>query len=187
MGLELWHLIRERESGDDIIIAKWPTIDENLSSDSNHHLTLFSYAEEVIINLRNIRKGNNIANKIKLELFVKKNNELDKSYDSVIIKMGNLSLLEYTNDMVENANSFIVDGNEYFVPFGDSINVDEAKSKLTEDIEYTTGFLKSVQQKLQNENFVSGAPENVVAIERKKEADALNKIAILKEKLSTLT
>lgn len=179
---ELWHLIRERGEGEDIIVAEWPTVQGH----ENAVLTQFEKAEEVITHIRNIRKQKNIANKVKLELFVKKNKELNTTFDPVIVKMGNLSHLDYTEDKVANSNSFIVDGNEYFVPFGDSIDVEAEKEKLSEELDYTKGFLKSVQKKLQNERFVSGAPANVVDLERKKEADALDKIAILEEKIAGL-
>jgi valyl-tRNA synthetase len=174
--------LRNRQEGDDIIIAKWPEV-QNTNSEI---LAKFTLAEEIITNIRNIRKNNNIANKVKLELFVRKNKETDLSFDSVIVKMGNLSVMEYVSEKVNNANSFIVDGNEYFIPFGDSIDVEAEKSKITEELNYTKGFLKSVQGKLKNERFVSGAPEQVVAVERKKEADALAKIALLEEKLTNL-
>ena len=179
---ELWHLLRQRAEGDDIIIAKWPQVeayDETV-------LRQFVTAEEVITNIRNIRSKNNIANKVKLELFVKKNADLDTSFDAVIVKMGNLSQLEYTTEKVTNANSFLVQSNEYFIPFGELVDVTAEKAKMEEELNYTRGFLKSVQGKLSNEKFVSGAPEQVIANERKKEADALQKIAILEEKLANL-
>ncbi len=179
---ELWHLIRERKEGDDIIMASWPEageVDQSL-------LSKFMITESVISNIRTIRKENNIANKVKIELFVKENKKIYKDFDSVISKMVNLSVLEYTNDKPGNANSFIVDGNEYFAPFGDAIDVEAEKEKIQKELEYTKGFLSSVQRKLQNEKFVSGAPEQVVHLEKKKEADALNKIAILEDKLSGL-
>ena len=179
---ELWHLIRDRKEGEDIIISEWP----ELNKSNELLLKQFSKAEEVITNIRNIRKKNNIANKVKMELFVRKNNDLDPSFDAVIVKMGNLSQLEYTSDKVENSNSFIVDGNEYFVPFGDSIDLEAEKEKLTEELTYTKGFLSSVQKKLNNEKFMSGAPEKVVAIEKKKAEDALAKIAILEDKLASI-
>ncbi len=179
---EMWHSVREREDGDDVIIAAWP----ELIAFDDEVLAQFKIAIEVITNIRNVRKKNNIANKVKMELFIKKNKELNSSFDSVIVKMGNLSQLEYTEEKVDNSNTFIVDGNEYFVPFGDSIDVEGEKEKLTEELDYAKGFLKSVQKKLQNEKFVSSAPEKVVAIEQKKESDTLNKIAILEEKLENL-
>ena len=179
---ELWHLIRERKAGDDIMISAWPAVQP---VDANV-LKSFSKAEEVITNIRNVRKQHNIANKVKIELFIKKNTEVDASFDSVILKMGNLSLLEYSNDKVSNANSFFVDGNEYYIPFGETIDVEAEKKKITDELEYTKGFLQSVQRKLQNEKFMAGAPDQVVAMERKKEADAMSTIAVLEEKLTSL-
>lgn len=179
---EIWHLIRERNTGDDVILAQWPTL-ETVNTDV---LNGFNKAEGVITNIRNIRKQNNIATKIKMDLFVKKNQALDASFDTVIIKMGNLTQLEYVNEKIANAYSFLVDSNEYFIPFGDNIDLDAEKAKIEEELNYTKGFLNSVQKKLQNEKFVAGAPEQVLANERKKEADALQKIAILEEKLNGL-
>ena len=179
---EIWHLLRERKDGEDIIIAPWPkvkTVDQAV-------LKQFTVAEEVIINIRNVRKKNNIANKVRIDLFVKKNAELDTSFDSVIVKMGNLSQLEYTTEKIGNANSFLVNSNEFFVPFGELVDVEAEKSKAEEELTYVKGFLMSVQKKLQNEKFVAGAPEQVLASERKKEADALQKIAVLEEKLAGL-
>ena len=117
---------------------------------------------------------------------IKENQQSDQSFESVIVKMGNLSSLVYVDEKVSNANSFIVDSNEYFIPFGETIDVEAEKIKMSEELEYTKGFLESVQRKLSNAKFVDSAPEQVVGIERKKEADALNKIAMLEEKLATM-
>src|SRR5690606_16007988 len=136
----------------------------------------FTKMEEVITNIRNIRKQNNIATKIKMDLFIKKNEEIATDFDSVIIKMGNLSKLEHVADKMQNAYSFMVNSNEYFVPFGDTIDLKAEKEKVQTELEYMKGFLKSVMNKLNNEKFVSGAPEKVLEMERKKEADALQKI-----------
>ena len=179
---ELWHLIRERQDGDDIIIADWPTVKEPAID----ILASFELASEVITNIRNVRKQNNIATKVKMDLFVKENTSVDRSFDSVIAKMGNLAVLDYVNEKVANANSFLVQSNEYFIPFGDAIDLVAEKKKMEEELNYTKGFLKSVQSKLTNEKFMAGAPDQVVAIERKKEADALQKIAILEEKIAAI-
>jgi len=87
---------------------------------------------------------------------------------------------------IDGALTFRVKSNEYFVPMQGAINVEEEIAKLTEELNYTEGFLKSVQKKLSNERFVSGAPEQVVASEKKKEADALAKIETLKASLASL-
>lgn len=179
---ELWHALRERAEGNDIIIAAWPSV----KSFDAQNLKQFDLASEVITNIRNIRKSNNIATKVKLELFIRKTQTIETGFDSIIVKMGNLSVLEYVQDKVANANSFIVAGNEYFIPFGDTIDVEAEKAKISEELTYTKGFLKSVQSKLSNERFVAGAPEAVITNERKKEADALAKIALLEEKMASL-
>lgn len=179
---EIWHLIRERQTGDDIILAEWPkvgTIDENV-------LKSFGTAEEIITNIRNIRKQNNIANKVKMDMFVKINSTDDTSFDAVLVKMGNLSKLEYVTEKVANAYSFLVNSNEFFIPFGEDIDIEAERSKLQEELDYTKGFLQSVLKKLQNEKFVAGAPAQVLENERKKEADSLQKIAVLEEKLASL-
>ncbi len=179
---ELWHALRERAEGDDIIIAVWPSV----KSFDAQNLKQFDLASEVITNIRNIRKSNNIATKVKLELFIRKTQTIETGFDSIIVKMGNLSILEYVEDKVANGNSFIVAGNEYFIPFGDTIDVEAEKAKISEELTYTKGFLKSVQSKLTNERFVAGAPEAVITNERKKESDALAKIALLEEKMASL-
>ncbi len=178
---EIWHLIRERKEGEDVVIANWPKV----TASNTEILTEFKIAEEVITNIRNIRKENNIATKVKMDLFVKQNQEISGDFDSVVVKMGNLSQLEYTKEKIANAYSFLVNSNEFFIPFGDSVDVESERKKIEEELEYTKGFLKIVQNKLTNEKFVSGAPEAVVANEKKKESDALQKISILEDKLAS--
>jgi len=179
---EVWHNLRKRAEGEDIIVAAWPT-EEPFDA---QNLKNFDLASEVITNIRNIRKSNNIATKVKFDLFIRKTQIIESGCDSIIVKMGNLSVLEYVQDKVANSNSFIVAGNEYFIPFGDTIDVEAEKLKIKEELTYTKGFLKSVQSKLSNQRFVAGAPEAVISNERKKEADAVAKITLLEEKLASL-
>jgi valyl-tRNA synthetase len=94
--------------------------------------------------------------------------------------------MEYVAEKIQQANSFIVEGVEFFIPFGETVDVAAEIKKLEEELTYTKGFLKSVQGKLSNERFVAGAPAQVLELERKKEADALGKIQLLEEKLSSL-
>ena len=179
---ELWHALNERQEGEDIVIAEWPkvkTIDES-------YLTAFEKAENIISHIRTIRKNNNIANKVKLEMYVRADSSTQTDFDAVISKMGNLSVFEYVADKMQQANSFIVEGVEYFIPFGDTVDMEAEIKKMEEELGYTKGFLKSVQGKLSNERFVAGAPAQVLELERKKEADALGKIQLLEEKLASL-
>ncbi len=94
--------------------------------------------------------------------------------------------MDYTAEKIAGALTFRVKSNEYFIPAADTINLDEEIKKIKEELNYTEGFLKSVQKKLSNERFVQNAPEQVVSAERKKEADALAKIETLKSSLASL-
>ena len=114
------------------------------------------------------------------------NENTSNTFDEVIAKLGNLESIEYSSEAVEGALTFRVKSNEYFIPIAGAINVEEEIKKLSEELNYTEGFLKSVQKKLANERFVAGAPEQVIANERNKEADALAKIETLKASLATL-
>jgi valyl-tRNA synthetase len=179
---ELWHLLKERKDGEDIIISAWPTAGK---SDDNV-LKQFDVASEIISNIRNVRKQNNIANKIQIALSVKENETIDKAFDAVIEKMGNISQLDYVSEKVSNSFSFITKNNEYFIPFGDDIDVEAEIEKLQKDLDYSKGLLNIIQKKLGNEKFVAGAPAQLVENERKKEADTATKINILETKIAEL-
>ena len=104
----------------------------------------------------------------------------------MILKLGNVEAINYVSDKVDGALSYRVKSNEYFIPITGAIDVEAEIIKLTEELKYTQGFLRSVQGKLSNEKFVAGAPEQVIANERKKEADALAKIETLEQSLASL-
>jgi valyl-tRNA synthetase len=179
---EIWHLIGDRKQEDCIINATWPTveqIDESLLSN-------FDLFENVIIDIRTLRKDNNIANKVKLEMVINENKTIDKVYDSLIIKLGNLSKLEYSTDKIKNAFSFIIASNEYFIPFNSDVDIDKELEKIKKEIDAKKGFLNGVLKKLNNPRFVDNAPEKVVELENKKREDAENQIKVLEEKLTSL-
>jgi len=179
---EIWQHITERQPEDALIIAEYPKVeifDSQLISD-------FEIVKDVVSGIRTIRKEKNIAFKDTIELKVLNNENFDTKYDSIISKMGNISELATVSETVEGALTFRVSSNEYFIPMEGSIDVEAEIEKLTEELKYTEGFLKSVQGKLKNERFVNNAPEQVVASEKKKEADALAKIETLKSSLASL-
>lgn len=177
---EIWHLIGQREDKDCIMVKEWPVV-----SEVNEDLLVeFNAAIDVISNIRTIRKEKNIANKIQLDFKAIDNEKGARTFDSVIAKIGNLSSYEYVDTKVDNAFSFLVKSNEYFIPFSEDIDVEAEIKKLKDELEYAQGSLKIVQKKLSNERFVNNAPEKVVALEKKKEADALAKIKVLEEKLT---
>ncbi len=179
---EIWHLIKERTSEEALIISTWPEAKEFDSI----IISNFENTMEVISAIRTIRKEKNIAFKDTIVLKVMNNNYSDSSFDSVITKLGNISEYEYISEKEEGALTFRVQANEYFIPVSGAINVEEEIQKLSEELKYTQGFLQSVQKKLSNERFVAGAPQNVLDIERKKEADALSKIATIEQSLANL-
>ncbi|MCL4126376.1 UNVERIFIED_CONTAM: hypothetical protein GTU68_051444 [Idotea baltica] len=179
---DLWHYIAERTPDQALIVAKWPEakpINEALISE-------FEFTADVISGIRNIRKQKNIAFKDAIPFSVINNENANTTFDDVIIKLGNLETLDYVTEAVEGALTYRVKSNEYFIPMAGSIDVEAEIIKLTEELSYTQGFLKSVQKKLSNERFVAGAPEQVVASEKQKEADALAKIETLKTSLASL-
>jgi valyl-tRNA synthetase len=179
---EIWHYTAERTPEEALIISKWPT----LKPFKSNLITEFENTMEVISGIRTIRKDKNIPFKDSIEFKVVNNDNVSNHFDSVIIKLGNISSLEYVTEKVDGALSFRVKSNEYFIPISGNINVEEEVAKLTEELKYIQGFLKSVQAKLSNEKFVNGAPEKVLANEKQKEADALAKIATIEQSLASL-
>ena len=180
---EIWSLVSNRKSQEDrLIVAPWPivkSVDDKILRDEE-------FAAEVISGIRTIRKEKNIANKDQVQLFVKLNEDSDRSFDSVISKLGNLSVLDYVEKKVEGALSFRVKSNEYYIPLVGAVNIEEEIATLTQELDYTKGFLNSVMKKLSNDRFVNNAPEQVIANERKKQNDAEAKIKTIEEQLSSL-
>jgi valyl-tRNA synthetase len=179
---DIWQRLADRKTEESIMLAEWPKGGE-VNEELMHN---FELAYEAIIGIRNVRQTKNIAMKVELALSVKENEKFDRALDTVIQKVGNLTKLDYVSEKVDNAFSFMVKSNEYFIPMGDAVNVADEIKKLTEELEYTKGFLASVDKKLNNERFVSSAPEKVVTIEKTKQADALSKIKVLEEKLASM-
>ena len=178
---EIWHLMKERGDNDFIMIAAWPeteNVEEKL-------MARFEIATEVIAAIRNLRKQKNIPQKIALTLSVKTKN-VDPDFDPIISKLCNISSVDYVKDKVENAFSFLVKANEYFIPLNESIDVEEEKSRLLKALDYNKGFLISIQKKLSNERFVANANPEIIAREKMKQADAEAKIKVIEEQLTGL-
>jgi valyl-tRNA synthetase len=179
---EIWQDIAPRTPKQALIIAEYPKV----KSFNKALISEFNIAADVISGIRTIRKDKNISFKETIAFSVLNNDKVSTNFDTVIQKMGNLSAINYVTSTVEGALSFRVKSNEYFIPMGGAIDVAAEKAKLEEELKYTQGFLKSVQGKLSNERFVTNAPEQVIKIERQKEADALAKIETIKASLNSL-
>ena len=142
-------------------------------------------AKQIVSGVRTIRNQKNIAPKEHLLLHVVGENAFE-SYNDVIIKMANLSGIETIAEKSADASAFMIGTNEYAVPLGDMIDVEAEIKKAEAQLQHLEGFLAGVRKKLSNERFVQNAPEAVVAMERKKESDSLEKIAALQETIKEL-
>lgn len=181
---EIWHLLKERGENESIMVSMMPSA----STYNKQILDQFEVASNVIAAIRTMRLEKNIPQKQVLQLFVKKNNNeaKDETFDSVVCKLNNIETIQYIDEKIDGALSFIIGSTEFFVPIPSSIDVDAEIAKLTKELEYTKGFLVSVEKKLNNEKFVASAPEKVVAMERKKQEDALKKIAVIESQINNM-
>ena len=179
---EIWQSIQVREDKQTICLAPWP----NAIHAEDKWLNSFDEFAEIIIGIRNVRKENQIANKEKLVLKCLISQGEQHPFHPVIEHLGNIIETQYLQEKPGQCYSFIVKGKEYFIPFSEHFDAEAEKAKLMEELKYTEGFLNMVQKKLGNEGFVAKAPPAVLEAERKKEADALAKINLLKDQLATL-
>ncbi|MEX2594479.1 MAG: valine--tRNA ligase [Anditalea sp.] len=179
---ELWHEIKDREVSEALIVSQWPkarSYDEKIIKDAQH---IF----EVVSQIRNIRASKGISPKEAFELTIHTTCPgIYQSFEPVLKKLANLNSLSFDQN-VDNAISFVVKSDEFFIPAGDQVDLEKEKETLLKEIEYTKGFLASVNKKLSNERFVNNAPAAVVAAEKKKMADAQGKINALEESLAKL-
>ncbi|WP_132430996.1 valine--tRNA ligase [Natronoflexus pectinivorans] len=180
---EVWHHLKERKEGESLMVSPMPALksfDESL-------LKQFELVKEAIVNVRTVRKERNVAMRDTLELKVLKGDDgYVERFNPVVQKLVNLEDVSSVEEKVEGAVSFFVKSSEFFVPMESAIDVEEELEKLEKELQYTEGFLNGVMKKLSNERFVAGAPEQVVAVERQKQADAEAKIAALKESIARL-
>lgn len=180
---ELYQALSDRNEEDCLIVAEWPRAD----SFNAEILKEAELAFEIIGNIRNTRNAKQIAQKDTIEVKIKTNDfSRFNTFQSVIIKLGNLSIWEETNEKLPNSVSFVIKSDEFFIPLEGAVDLDKEREEMVKELEYTKGFLKSVEKKLSNERFVSGAPEQVVAMEKKKLEDAQAKIKVLEESLGSL-
>lgn len=178
---ELWHIIAPRKEGESIMVSAMPVGGEFKSE----VIAEVEFVKEVVSAVRNIRKDKGMANRELLELYVVKGDSFSEKQIPLLSKMANLSKIEIVAEKPAGAlSSFLVKTSEFYVPLGESVNVEEEIKKLSGELTYLEGFLVSVDKKLSNERFVASAPEAVVATERAKKADAESKIASLKEQIS---
>ena len=180
---ELWQHIYDRKDGESIMREKLdipaPTTEEQkLAAD-------IEAVKQIIAGVRTVRNQKNIAQKEQLSLQVVGKNDFE-AYNDVTLKMANLDKIEVITEKSADASSFMVGTDEFAVPLGDLIDVAAEIEKAEAQLKHLEGFLMGVRKKLSNENFVAHAPEKVVALERKKESDSVEKIAALKATIEEL-
>ncbi|MBD9073729.1 MAG: valine--tRNA ligase [Prevotella sp.] len=180
---ELWQHIYDRKEGESIMREKLeipaPTAEEQkLAAD-------IEAVKQIIAGVRTVRNQKNIAQKEQLSLQAVGKNDFE-AYNDVTLKMANLDKIEVIADKSADASSFMVGTDEFAVPLGDLIDVAAEIEKAEAQLKHLEGFLMGVRKKLSNENFVAHAPEKVVALERKKESDSVEKIAALKATIEEL-
>ncbi len=179
---EIWHLIKERSETDCIIVAQWPSVNEI----DKQILYEFENCKELVTMVRNVRAQKQLSPKEKLEVF--ENSDAKHTFfDTIVIKLANLSAFRYTKNKVEGAFSFQIKTTEFYIPLALNLNKEEEVERLTKELDYNIGFLKSVQLKLSNQKFVANAKPEIIESERKKESDALSKIKTLQEQLTDLS
>lgn len=179
---ELWQSISERKVDQALVISKWPIAEEYDAL----IIEDFKFISDVITSVRSLRKKHNISFKESIELSVLNKENITDRYDSIIVKLCNISSLLYVDGEVNDAISFRVKTNTYYVPLSSEVNIEDEILKLENELSYNIGFLNSVDKKLSNKKFVKNAPEKVIEIERKKKSDAIAKIDLLKESVKKL-
>ncbi len=180
---EIWSQIKERNENDLLIKAAYPTDTTFEKSISEN----FTKLQEIVTMVRNTRNEKGLSPKEKLKLIVKTSDKgFYNSFEKVIQKLANTEDLEFTDSKIDNAVSQVVKSDELFIPLEGKIDLEEEKDRIQKELEYTKGFLKSVEKKLSNERFVSGAPEAVVNNEKKKKEDAEAQIKALETSLAAM-
>ena len=180
---ELWQHLYDRKEGESIMRDCLKM--ERLTSEEEKLINDIEQVKQIVSGVRMVRSQKNIAPKEKLELLTINANRYE-TYNDVIAKMGNLKGITVVKEKAADASAFMVGTDEYAVPLGDMIDVAAEIEKAEAQLKHLEGFLMGVKKKLSNEKFVANAPEAVVAMERKKEHDAEEKIAALKDSIAEL-
>ena len=180
---ELWQHLYDRKDGESIMRDCLKM--ERLTSEEEKLINDIEQVKQIVSGVRMVRSQKNIAPKEKLEMLTVNANRYE-TYNDVIAKMGNLKGITVVSEKAADASAFMVGTDEYAVPLGDMIDVAAEIEKAEAQLKHLEGFLMGVKKKLSNEKFVANAPEAVVAMERKKEHDAEEKIAALKDSIAEL-
>jgi valyl-tRNA synthetase len=180
----VWHQLNTRSEKDCIIVSSWvkaePVKKEILEQGQS--------VIEAITKIREIRNQNNIKPKEPLKLFIQSpNSDRYTLFKPLMARLAALEAIEFVNEEVANTKTFVIKADRFFVETGQVVDAVAEKEKLTKELEYTLGFIKSVQAKLSNERFVQNAKADVLEKERQKLADGEAKLKLLEESLASMS
>ncbi len=176
---ELWQLISERKPEEALVIAQQKKAEEF----NEDIIKNFETAEEIISGVRNYRQTKGISPREAVEVYT---NAANFENEAVVKKLASISEIHFNEKTDKPSFTFLVGSTEVSIPLSEKLDLEEEKKKTEEEVKYLKGFLISVDKKLSNEKFVANAKPEVVEVERKKQKDAQDKIAILEEKLKSL-
>ncbi|HOY49666.1 MAG TPA: class I tRNA ligase family protein, partial [Flavobacteriales bacterium] len=180
---EIWHFLAEREEGTYLMLDRQPAL---ATFDSNI-IQQFEQIRNTIAAVRNFRNEKGISPKEALQLSCSSRTEsASLPFMAVLTKLANISEVNYVTEKPSGSFQLMVGTDEFFLPANESMDLEAEREKMEKELVYTRGFLESVMKKLQNERFMANAKPEVVEVERRKEADALQKIKALEEQLSSL-
>ena len=181
---EIWHQLRKRQEGEDCIVSSWPVA----GAQEPELLRRFAVLQDTVSHLRDLRNQRGIGHGEALRLAVKDSTEArklggDAGAVAFLMKAGVLESLDIVKEAPANALPFLIGNDTGYVILNEAVDLAAERAKNEEELIRLRGFLRGVEKKLGNERFVANAPEAVVALERKKQADALAKIASLEAML----
>lgn len=182
---ELWHdeIFGQRQSEDCCIVAKMPVSGE-INSQLNNEVEV---VKQIISGIRNIRQNKQISPKDALALSVKVNSDIDyQPYLQIVVKLGNIDKIDFVNEQLSGAASFMILTDEFYIPLAENIDPVAETERLTKEMYYLNGFLKSVNAKLSNERFMQNAKPDIIENEQKKQADAEAKLKLIQDSLAAL-
>lgn len=181
---EIWQVLGDRKDGESVMFRPLPRY--ILTVGQEDLLAQFAQAVEIIMGVRALRNEKNIPNKTPLSLLVRAGGSARGIFDGLIVKLCNLDSMQYVDKPVDGSFTFVTANAEFFVPMAGHVDAGAERERIGKELDYTRGFLRSVLKKLENRRFVDNAPAAVVESERKKQADAEQKIAMLEAQLEKL-
>jgi valyl-tRNA synthetase len=180
---EIYHQLKERAEGDDLCIKQF----DKLSHANDQVITEGEFLKQIITAVRDARNKNGIKPKEKIDLHLLNSDSFEYAhFVSILLKQINAGSINSVSEPVPGTINVVIGKHKFFIETENAGSGSSQKEQLLKDLKYLEGFLKSVQKKLQNENFLKGAKPQVIEFERKKESDAEQKIKAIQEILASL-